>query len=66
MSGQPIPRGIKFLIGLALLGLCVYEVYTGRARGRFRTYDRYDEPWSFWSSIVVKLALTCGFLCGVE
>jgi hypothetical protein len=37
MTSQPLPRGVKFLIGLALLGLCIYEIYTGQARGRFRT-----------------------------
>jgi hypothetical protein len=66
MTSQPLPRGVKFLIGLALLGLCIYEIYTGQARGRFRTYDRDEEPWSFWSSVLLKLAVTCGFLCGVE
>ena len=61
----PVPGGIRVLIGLALLGYCLYEIRTGYARGRSRTFDRCCEPWSYWTSISLKFAIACGFLFGL-
>jgi RsiW-degrading membrane proteinase PrsW (M82 family) len=57
-------RAIEVLVGLAIAGYCVYEVYTGRALGKFRSYDRHEEPFWFWTSIVFTLAIAAAFLFG--
>lgn len=64
MSTATTHRVIELLIGFVLLGFCGYELYTGRARGAFRSYDRYEEPWSYWTSMLVKLGITAAFLFG--
>jgi hypothetical protein len=56
----------RFLIGLALLGYTVYEIRTGQSRGKWRTYDRHNEPWSFWSSISLQLGISFLFLSGIH
>ena len=61
----PVPRGIRVPIGLALLGYCLYEIYTGYARGSWRTFDRRYEPGSYWTSISLKFTIACGFLFGL-
>ena len=58
-------RGIELLVGIALLGYCGYEIHTGRALGKFRSYDRGAEPFSYWTSILLKLGITAAFLFGV-
>jgi hypothetical protein len=56
----------RFLIGVALLGYTLYEVRTGQCRGKWRIYDRYDEPVSFWMSILLQLGISFAFLLGVH
>jgi hypothetical protein len=57
-------RALEFLVGLALLGYCTYEIFTGQARGAWRSYNRSVEPWSYWTSMVLKLGITAAFLFG--
>lgn len=64
MTTATTHRAIELVIGCALLGFCAYELSTGRARGAFRSYDRYEEPWSYWTSMLVKLGITAAFLFG--
>jgi hypothetical protein len=64
MNTASTHRVIELLIGLALLGYCAYEIYTGKARGAYRSYDRSEEPWSYWTSMVFKLGITAVFLLG--
>jgi hypothetical protein len=56
-----VPRVVRALLGLVLIAVCVYEIYTGTAQGKFRTYDRYREPWSYWTSIVLTLLISSLF-----
>jgi len=65
MSTATTHRLIEFLVGLALLGMCAYEIHNGRAQGAYRSYDRYESPWSFWTSIVLKLGITAAFFLGL-
>jgi hypothetical protein len=62
--GTPGHRLIELLIGLALTAYCAYEIYTGEARGAWRSYERAAEPWSYWTSMVLKLAIAFAFLFG--
>jgi hypothetical protein len=64
MSTATTHRVIELLVGFALLGYCAYELYTGHARGAYRSYDRSTEPGSYWTSIVLKLCITAAFLFG--
>ena len=57
---------VEVLIGLALLGYTVYEIRTGRYRGKWRTYYRQKEPVSFWMSILLQLGISFLFLIGVH
>ena len=64
MTTATAHRVVELLIGFALLGYCAYELYTGQARGAYRSYDRQEEPGSYWTSVVLKLAITVAFLFG--
>ena len=64
MSTTLTHRLIELLIGLALLAYCGYELYTGQARGAWRSWYRDEQPWSYWTSMVLKLAIAGAFLFG--
>ena len=64
MSTALAHRLAELLIGLALLVYCGYELYTGQARGAWRSWYRDEQPWSYWTSMVLKLAIAGGFLFG--
>ncbi|HYL69771.1 MAG TPA: hypothetical protein VEY89_00530, partial [Candidatus Dormibacteraeota bacterium] len=64
MSTGTTHRLIELLVGFALLGYCAYELYTGHARGAYRSYNRYEQPGSYWTSMLLKLAITAAFLVG--
>ncbi len=64
MTAATTHRVIEVLIGLALFGFCAYEIYTGEARGAWRSYDRYEAPWSYWTSMVLQIGITVAFLFG--
>ena len=64
MTAAITHRLIELLVGLALLGFCAYEIYTGEARGAWRSYDRSKEPWSYWTSMVFQLGISAAFLFG--
>jgi len=64
MSTPFTHRLIALLIGLALLAYCGYKLYTGQARGAWRSWYRDEQPWSYWTSMVLKLAIAGAFLFG--
>jgi hypothetical protein len=64
MTAATTHRVIEVLIGLALLGFCAYEIFTGEASGAWRSYDRSEEPLSYWTSMVLKFGITVAFLVG--
>ncbi len=64
MTTASTHRVIELLTGLALLGYCAYEIHTGAARGAWRAYYRSEEPWSYWTSMVLKLTISAAFLFG--
>ena len=57
-------RAVELLIGVALLGYCAYQIYVGEAFGSFRSYAREERPWTYWTSILLQLAITAAFLFG--
>ena len=64
MSTPGTHRVIELLVGLALLGFCGYQLYHGEAFGKVRSYYREESPWSYWTSILLQLAITAAFLFG--
>lgn len=66
MSTTTAHRVLELLVGFALLGYSVYEIYVGEARGKFRYYSRYDEPFSFWTSVLLQLGIAAAFLFGAS
>jgi hypothetical protein len=56
----------RILVGLALLGYTLYEIRAGQCRGKWRIYDRHNEPMSFWTSILLQLCISFAFLIGVH
>ena len=64
MSAVITHRVVEVLVGLALLGFSAYEIYTGEAKGAWRSYYRSEEPWWYWTSILLQLAITAAFLFG--
>jgi hypothetical protein len=59
-------RVVEVVIGLALLGYTVYEIRRGEYRGKWRIYNRHEDPWSFWSGIVLQFGISFLFLIGVH
>jgi hypothetical protein len=57
-------RSIELLAGLGMVGYCAYSVYQGRIFGRLRFYTRRDEPWLFWTTIIIALSVGIVFLSG--
>jgi uncharacterized membrane protein YfcA len=57
-------RSIEILVGIALIGYCSYSMYRGRIFGRLRFYTRREDPWSFWTIVIVALCIGIVFLFG--
>jgi hypothetical protein len=57
-------RAVELLVGFALVGYCVYAMYTGKVLGKFRSYSRSENPWSFWIGVLVTLGVGTAFLFG--
>jgi hypothetical protein len=57
-------RAVELLIGFALVGYGAYAIYTGKVLGKFRSYSRDENPWSFWTGVLVTLGVGIAFLFG--
>ena len=57
-------RAVEILVGLALVGYCAYALYTGQIMGKFRSYSRSENPWSFWTAVLITLGIGTAFLFG--
>jgi len=47
-----------------MVGYCAYSMYKGRIFGRLRFYTRSEEPWSFWTTVIIALCIGMVFLTG--
>jgi hypothetical protein len=59
-----IHRAIELAVGFALVGYCAYALYTGNIRGKFRLYSRSENPWSFWTAVLITFGVGLAFLFG--
>jgi len=57
-------RAVELLVGFALLGYGAYAIYAGHVLGKFRSYTRSDNPWSFWTAVLITLGVGTAFLFG--
>lgn len=57
-------RAIELLVGFVLLGYAAYAIYKGQVLGKFRPYSRAESPWSFWTTVLITLAVAAAFLFG--
>jgi len=57
-------RAVELLVGFALLGYGAYALYTGQVMGKFRSYSRNENPWSFWTTVLITLGVATAFLFG--
>ena len=57
-------RLVEVLIGVGLIGFCLHAIWTGYARGSYRSYSRVNEPGSFWTTVLIVLAIGAAFLFG--
>jgi hypothetical protein len=57
-------RAVELLMGSVLVGYCAYAIYTGRVMGKFRSYERTENPWSFWTTVLIVLGIGTAFLLG--
>ncbi len=57
-------RAVEVVVGLALIGYGAYCIYNGQVLGKFRSYDRSQNPWSFWTAVLITLAIGTAFLLG--
>jgi len=64
MSTHTTHRLVELLVGFPLLAYCCYQIYKGQAFGSWRTYYREEAPWSYWTSILLQLAIALAFLFG--
>jgi hypothetical protein len=58
-------RALELLVGFGLIGYCAYAIYTGRVRGTVRTYSRDENPWIFWTAILITLGFSTAVLFGL-
>jgi hypothetical protein len=58
-------RAVELGIGFAVVGYCGYAVYSGNIRGKFRSYSRDEQPWTFWTSVLITFGLGLMFLFGL-
>jgi hypothetical protein len=57
-------RSIELLVGLGMVGYRAYSMYQGHIFGRFRSYTRSEEPWSFWTTVLIVFCIGLIFLSG--
>jgi|HubBroStandDraft_1064217.scaffolds.fasta_scaffold334022_3 hypothetical protein len=57
-------RLVELFFAVVLIGVCVQAIRTGEYRGGWRSYSRTDDPFSFWSGVVITLAIGLCFLFG--
>jgi hypothetical protein len=57
-------RSIERLVGFALVGYGVYSPCKGRIFGRLRFYTRSEDPWSFWTTVMIAFCIGMVFLSG--
>lgn len=57
-------RAVELVVGCALVGYGAYSMYRGQVQGKFRSYSRSENPWSFWTAILVTLGVGTAFLFG--
>jgi len=57
-------RAIELLVGFALVGYSAYAISTGRVLGKFRSYSRSENPWSFWVAVLITFGVGAVFLFG--
>jgi hypothetical protein len=57
-------RLIELFFAVVLIGYSVQAIRTGDFRGSWRTYSRADQPFSFWSGVLITLAIGLCFLFG--
>ena len=50
---KPWPTGV-LLFGMLMLLLAVIGTFTGKAYGKGGTADRAEEPFTFWSVLVIE------------
>jgi hypothetical protein len=63
--GSTSHRVIELLVGFALTGYGAYAIYRGQVMGKFRSYDRSENPWSFWATVLFTLGIGTMFLFGI-
>ena len=51
-------------LAVAVVGYAAYAIYTGSILGKFRAYNRSENPWSFWATILLTLGIGLVFLSG--
>jgi hypothetical protein len=63
-------RAFELIVGLVLVGQCVYAMYTGRTWGNplnpFDRYSRSEDPWVYWPILLITIGIGMAFLFGVE
>jgi hypothetical protein len=59
-----VHRATELGIGTVLVGYCIYAVCSGEVLGKFRRYDRNEDPWSFWATVLIALGIGAAFLLG--
>jgi hypothetical protein len=57
-------RAVELVVGFALGGYCAYAIYAGQVQGKFRSYSRSENPWSFWTTVLITLGIGSAFLFG--
>lgn len=57
-------RAVELFFGVALVGYCTYAMYTGQVQGKFRSYSRSENPWAFWTTVLITLGVGIAFLLG--
>ena len=51
MTTSPV---LDALLGLGMLGLAAYQLYTGVGFGRIRKFGRQENPGYFWFLVVIE------------
>ena len=57
-------RAVELVVGCALVGYCAYAIHTDQVLGKFRSYSRSENPWSFWTAVLITLGVGTAFLFG--
>jgi CubicO group peptidase (beta-lactamase class C family) len=63
-------RLVELVVGTGVVAYCAYAIYAGRVFGRTRWHSRSEEPWAYWSIVLIGLAsgvaFLLGFVCGAN